>query len=849
MTRLQCARAVSCDASIRGYVRAMDYQCVVVYTVINISPPRMSQAASITNGCVDWFRNKIKRAIAVYFHCLKLTPNNGIIHGNLACLYYKQGFIDLAIDTYRQAIELHPNFPDAYCNLANALKEKGLVEEAEECYNKALYLCPSHVDTLNNLGNVKREQGKIEEATRLYMRALQVFPHFAATHSNLASLLQQQGKFQDALYHYAQAINIQPKFADAYSNMGNTLREMQDTSGALRCFKKAIEINPLFADAHCNLASIYKDMGNICEAITSYNNALRIKSDFPDAYSNLAHCLQIICNWECYQERMHKLVSIVENQLLTSDKLCSVHPHHTILYPLSNVARKEIAARHAALYLEKVNMLTSTTFRHTKKRKGRLRIGYVSSDFGNHPTSHLMQSIPGLHNRLNVEIFCYALNVDDKTTFRNKIVSECDNFTDLSSIKSNIEAAAKINSDDINILINMNGYTKGARNEIFALKPAPIQVLWLGYPGTSGAGYIDYIISDEISSPLSMSDDFTEKFAYMPYTYFVGDHKEMFPHLKNRYSLRKYDERPISENFAVINCADTINLNDYFEVKYNKQVLSYKNLEPIEVTEYEVDIPIYAIESTISCKQEQVCVNNIFIDNGLSLRLSKKKIASGEERYDNIILTTRRQYNLPEDAVVFCNFNQLYKTDPKALEMWINILNNVPNSVLWLLAFPAAGESNLRHFAQIRGLSPDRIIFSKIAPKEEHVRRGQISDVCLDTPLCNGHTTTMDILWTGTPVVTLPGKTLASRVASSQLTALKCTELIAKSEKNYEEIATKLGMDAEYRRYIRAKVSNARITSTLFDCKHYAMAMEDLYNKMWQLYEDGKEPNHVYALK
>ncbi|CAH2103931.1 unnamed protein product [Euphydryas editha] len=770
----------------------MDYQCVVVYTVINIAPPRLSQT-DISNGCVDWIKNKIKRAVAVYLQSLKLTPNNGIIHGNLACLYYKQGLIDLAIDTYRQAIELQPNFPDAYCNLANALKEKGLVHEAEECYNKALYLCPTHVDTLNNLGNVKREQGKIEEATKLYRRALEVFPNFAATHSNLASLLQQQGKLRDALYHYRQAINIQPKFADAYSNMGNNLREMQDNKGALMCFKKAIEINPHFADAHCNLASIYKDMGNILEAINLYKIALKIKPNFPDAYCNLAHCLQIVCCWDNYEERMRTIVAIVEDQLYNSDKLSSIHPHHSILYPLSNRARKELAARHANLYLEKVNMFTSITFKHNKELKGRLRIGYVSSDFGNHPTSHLMQSIPGLHSRSDVEIFCYALNVDDGTTFRSKIVKESEHFVDLTLIPCNVEAARRIYNDNINILVNMNGYTKGARNDIFALKPSPIQVMWLGYPGTSGAEYIDYFITDEVSSPITTAADFSEKFAFMPYTYFVGDHKQMFPHLKIRYNVRIKEEECLGDNIAVINAAEGINMSQYLDVKCYEEVISYENLEPINIIISEVDIPRYVFETTINSKQEQVYVNKTLIDNGLSMNYIDKKIASGEVKYDNIIFTSRRQYGLPDEAVVFCNFNQLYKTDPKIVETWVKILKKVPNSVLWLLSFPVAGEPNLRKYVQNLGISPGRVIFSKIASKEEHVRRGQLADVCLDTPLCNGHTTTMDILWAGTPVITLPGETLASRVAASQLKALNCPELIAKSRKHYEAIAVEMG--------------------------------------------------------
>ena len=225
-------------------------------------------------------------------------------------------------------------------------------------------------------------------------------------HSNLASVLQQQGKLHEALMHYKEAIRISPTFADAYSNMGNTLKEMQDVQGALQCYTRAIQINPAFADAHSNLASIHKDSGNITEAIQSYRTALKLKPDFPDAYCNLAHCLQIVCDWSNYESRMKKLVQIVQDQLDKS-RLPSVHPHHSMLYPLSHAQRKGIAGRHAALCLEKINVLHKPAYQHPtdlEASNGRLRVGYVSSDFGNHPTSHLMQSIPGKHNLENVEV-------------------------------------------------------------------------------------------------------------------------------------------------------------------------------------------------------------------------------------------------------------------------------------------------------------------------------------------------------------------------------------------------------------------------------------------------------------
>ncbi|KAL5288448.1 OGT family protein [Megaselia abdita] len=797
------------------------------------------------------------RAVAAYLRALNLSPNNAVVHGNLACVYYEQGLIDLAIETYRRAIELQPNFPDAYCNLANALKEKGQVKEAEECYNTALRLCPNHADSLNNLANIKREQGCIEEATRLYLKALEVFPEFAAAHSNLASVLQQQGKLNEALLHYKEAIRIQPTFADAYSNMGNTLKELQDVTGALQCYTRAIQINPAFADAHSNLASIHKDSGNIPEAIQSYRTALKLKPDFPDAYCNLAHCLQIVCDWTDYEARMKKLVSIVAEQL-EKNRLPSVHPHHSMLYPLSHDFRKAIAARHANLCIEKIHVLHKPPYKFPRElNTPRLRIGYVSSDFGNHPTSHLMQSIPGLHDKSRVEIFCYALSPDDGTTFRGKIAREAEHFIDLSQIPCNGKAADRIYADGINVLVNMNGYTKGARNEIFALRPAPIQVMWLGYPGTSGASFMDYLITDKITSPLELLPQYSEKLAYMPNTYFIGDHKQMFPHLKERLIVSEKNGGAVADNVAVINATDLSPLVENTDVKEIHEVINSSAInssssgrgdQKLEMTLKVAELPTTTqIDTMIASGQVQTSVNGVLVTNGLATQQTNNKAATGEEVPQNIVITTRKQYYLPDDAIVYCNFNQLYKIDPLTLQSWVYILQNVPNSVLWLLRFPAVGEVNIKKTVEDLGISSNRIIFSNVAAKEEHVRRGQLADVCLDTPLCNGHTTSMDVLWTGTPVITLPGETLASRVAASQLVTLGCPELIARTRQEYQDIAVRLGTDREYLRAMRAKVWKARVESPLFDCKQYANGLEKLFDIMWKKFSIGESADNISA--
>ncbi|KAL3115763.1 hypothetical protein niasHT_007768 [Heterodera trifolii] len=804
------------------------------------------------------------RAVAAYLRALALNPNHAVVHGNLACVYYEQGHLDLAIETYKRAIELQPNFPDAYCNLANALKEKGLVTEAEQAYNTALSLCPNHADSLNNLANIKREQGKIEEATRLYLEALKIYPEFAAAHSNLASILQQQGRLQEAIEHYKEAIKISPTFADAYSNMGNTLKEMGDINGALQCYTRAIQINPAFADAHSNLASIHKDAGNIPEAIHSYSTALKLKSDFPDAFCNLAHCLQIICDWTDYEPRMKKLVSIVEDQL-QKKRLPSVHPHHSMLYPLSHDQRMAIAGRHAQLCIEKIQVLHKPPYTYPDKlsiRLGhqRLRIGYVSSDFGNHPTSHLMQSIPGMHNRSRVEVFCYALSPNDNTNFRQKLMQESEHFVDLSATPCNGMAADRISKDGVHILINMNGYTKGARNEIFALRPAPIQVMWLGYPGTSGAPFMDYIITDETTSPIELAYAYSEKLAYMPHTFFIGDHSQMLAHLTERVIVKDKDgQLPERDCVTLVNATQnalqSLLSSAACEVKTFVREAEVQHGPEREVKMTEVIVPVVEVTSTEPLSQMigsgliAASVSGVPVQNGLTTLNTHVKAATGEEVPQTILVTSRQQYGLPEDAIVFCNFNQLYKIDPPTLEMWCEILKRVPSAILWLLRFPYHGEPHILKFCMQRGIDPKRVVFSNVAAKEEHVRRGQLADVCLDTPLCNGHTTGMDILWTGTPMVTMPLETLASRVASSQLFALGCPELVAKDRNEYIGIAAKLGTDKEFLNQTRAKVWKARTTSTLFDVKQYCTDMENLLHRIWKRYENGLPPDHILNAK
>uniref|UniRef100_A0A2N9H4X6 Probable UDP-N-acetylglucosamine--peptide N-acetylglucosaminyltransferase SPINDLY n=1 Tax=Fagus sylvatica TaxID=28930 RepID=A0A2N9H4X6_FAGSY len=666
-----------------------------------------------------------QEAIVCYQRALQTRPNFAVVLGNLASMYYEQGQLDLAILHYRQAISCDPRFLEAYNNLGNALKDIGRVDEAIRCYNQCLELQPNHPEALTNLGNIYMEWNVVVAAASYYKATLNVTTGLSAPLNNLAIIYKQQGNCADAISCYNEVLRIDPMAADALVNRGNTYKEIGRVNEAIQDYVHAVSIRPTMAEAHANLASAYKDSGHVEAAVKSYKQALLLRSDFPEATCNLLHSLQM-------------------------SVLPSVQPFHAIAYPIDPLLALEISRKYAAHCSLIASRFALPPFNHPApnpiKRVGgneRLRVGYVSSDFGNHPLSHLMGSVFGMHNGENVEVFCYALSPNDGTEWRQRTQSEAEHFVDVSAMTSDM-IAKTINEDKIHILVNLNGYTKGARNEIFAMQPAPIQVSYMGFPGTTGATYIDYLVTDEFVSPLCFSHIYSEKLVHLPHCYFVNDYKQ-----KNQ---------------------DVLDLN---------------------------------------------CPHN------------------------------RSDYGLPENKFIFACFNQLYKMDPEIFDTWCNILKRVPNSALWLLRFPAAGEMRLRTYAVAQGVQPDQIIFTDVAMKGEHIRRSGLADLFLDTPLCNAHTTGTDILWAGLPMVTLPLEKMATRVAGSLCLATGLgEEMIVSCMKEYEEKAVSLALNRPKLQALTNKLKAVRMTCPLFDTKRWVRNLERAYFKMWNVHCSGQSPQH-----
>ena len=458
-------------------------------------------------------RGQLKEAKDCYLEAIRERPNLAVAWNNLGCVNLDEGNAQLAAQNFAEAVHCDPRLECIYSNLVSVVGVAG------------------KVSVLSNLGQILRDENRLEESIIVYKEALQC-SNSAALQAGLASVLHQTHNLREAAVHYQEAIRLQPTFVECHANLGHILRDLGDLQGARTSFLNAVQLDPLSANDFNNLACICKDLSVITEAIEYYTQSWKLAPDNAHVYCNLVHSLQMVCDWTDYDNRMQSLSKLVVDQE-NSGIFPSVHPHHTFLYPISNQSRRHIARAHADLAKRncEVMALPPYTYDHLRVPCARLRVGYVSSDYKDHPTAHLMQSIPGYHNQSQrIELFCYCLCANDNSIYRQKLEREAEHFVDLSEMTDHRACADRIYADGIHILVNLNGYTKGARTEIFAWRPAPIQIMWLGYPGTSGSDYMDYHIGDDISTPMALWDSsFSEKRMCMPRTYFVGDHDAMLP--------------------------------------------------------------------------------------------------------------------------------------------------------------------------------------------------------------------------------------------------------------------------------------------------------------------------------
>ncbi len=647
--------------------------------------------------------------------------------------------------------------------------QAGDLKTAERLCTLLLAQMPKHADGLFLAAAVASTDGRAERAIELLDRFLAQRPDHGDAQRNRAQLLQRVGRIADAIAAYERVAKKDPT-AENLVAYGNALLKAVETQRALAAFEAAVARDPQSAAAHrqrgtallllgrleaataayrqstvldpasvagwVNLAGALVQGRNRLEGIACYRRALSLEPQRATAAAALLHELQHACDWS----GMAEVAAIVERQTteaLAQNRLPVETPFANVVRvddPLRNLA----IARATAADIERrmAGLGRRIALQNDRDPARRLRIGYLSADFGIHATMHLMRSFFALHDRADFEVAGYSIGKADSSDYRREVEASFDRFVDLAA--EGVEAAAhRIAADRIDILVDLKGHTSGNRMEILALRPAPLQVAWLGFPGTTGARFIDYAVVDRVILPPDEAATFTEALCYLPDCYQVTDAGQ-----------------PIADGPA-----------------------------------------------------------------------------------------SRAELGLAEDGFVLASFNQAYKLEPAMFDLWADLLKAIPRSVLWLWRSNDAMEANLRRETEARGLGPDRLVFAPGMAKPQHLRRLALADLGLDTRICNGHTTTTDMLWAGLPVVALRGRHLASRVSASLLGAVGLPELLAEDLEGYRARVLHYAQEPDALAALRAKLAANRTTAPLFDTPRLARNLEAIYRTIWRRHCAGEPPS------
>lgn len=466
-----------------------------------------------------------KSAASAYQKAIKRKPDSAEAHYNLGNTFRAQQLFNEAISCFQRAASLNPMLVEAFYNQANLLEKQARFDEAMACLKRCIQFKPGWAEAHCNLGNLSKQLGFTDDAISHYRKAIFLKPQLDEAHNNLGNAFKDRGSFGKAIDCYHKALQIRPESVEAYFNLGVTYADADQPTEAIGCFRKATQLNPEFAEAHNYMGVVLADQGQRDEAIVCFQKAIAINPDYAEAYSYLIHQLQHNCDWNRMSRFSEKLDILIQR---TAEKGQSIsQPPFTFMArncdPLMNLNMAKTWSRKIEKSLQTAKPLFG--FETRRQKKSRLTVGYLSADFHDHATAHLMVSLFGLHDRQKFAVHCYSYGPEDDSRYRNQIKAESDQFIDIRQ-HSHMDAARRIYADGVDILVDLKGHTKGARLGIPACRPAPVQIHYLGYPGTTGAGFIDYLIADKIVTPEAHARFYSEQLVVMPDCYQVNDHRQ-----------------------------------------------------------------------------------------------------------------------------------------------------------------------------------------------------------------------------------------------------------------------------------------------------------------------------------
>ncbi len=634
-----------------------------------------------------------------------------------------------AILNFKEAVRLDSSNAVYNSNYGNALQDNGELNESMPYYLKAIELNPDFTDAYYNLSNSLRKLQRYPESMVHLNKAKSLNSRYQKCYINAALIYVEQKQFDQAITELMQALAIEPNSFDALSSLAVVFSLKRDYGQSMEYFKKAYATGRADDKFFINYASVCVELNQPVEACKAFLKSAEIDPSKHGALGRALHQKMLIADWSGIKELNDEIVK-------------RLHLKQDVVDPFGYMGFSDSESDlHLAgtLYLDKKHPPLPAGFSLKKyPRHKKIRIAYISGEFREHANGSLMTGLIECHDKEKFEVIGLDNGHGDDGNLRRRLTASFDEFIDIRGI-GDFDLAQQLRAKEVDILFNLNGFFGAHRTGLFANRAAPIQINFLGCPGTMGVDYMDYLIADQVVIPKESYQYYNEKIISLPHSYQINDSKR--PELKR----------------------------------------------------------------TI----------------------------------------TRKECGLPEDAFVFCCFNNIYKITPETFKRWMGVLKRVPHSVMWFYYnYPEAPE-NLKREAQALGIDASRLIFSPYIKMAEHLERNVLADLFLDSLPYNAHTTSSDALWANVPVLTLQGKSFAGRVAASLLHAIEMPELITYHEQEFEDRAVDLATHPEKLSALKVKLAKNRLTTPLFNTKLYTKHFEAALIEAYERYQSDLPPAHI----
>ena len=477
---------------------------------ISINPSYFDAAYHLAN--VYQKVSQHENAVEFYEKAISIEPNLAEVHFNYGNALKDLGDFDRAIQTYKKVISMQPNLAETHNNLGVIYKEIGNIKLAVSSYKNAIKIKPDFIEAHNNLGILYKESFHFLKAKDSFKKVIELKPDYAETHNNLGLVYMNLGQFVDAHNCYKNALKFKPDYAYSYNNLGTVLGVLGKTKAAVESYEKAIALNPDYADAYNNLGNVLRNRRKRVEALSCFEKAYSLQPNTAYLFGALLNTKMHLCIWEDFDSNILKLTEKINK----NQKAIGPFALKALIDDVS------IQKKAAEIFVDdqfQSNFLEYESKIHQKHSK--IRIGYFSADYKIHPTSYLCAELFELHDRSRFEIHAFSYSKDTKDKMNLRIKEGVDYFHDVLSM-SNEDLVNLSRSLEIDIAVDLGGYTANSRTKVFAMSLAPIQVNYLGYPGSMHADYMDYLVADKTLIPENKQKYYSEKIIYMPDSYQVN---------------------------------------------------------------------------------------------------------------------------------------------------------------------------------------------------------------------------------------------------------------------------------------------------------------------------------------